>query len=111
DWDALQDDAADLRADSLAADDVKVKVMTLHAAKGLEFDAIVLPGLAQGARGNLAGLLRWRMRQGDRALLIGTPRARDEDVPDPIDAWLKSLEDDDAAAELARLLYVGFTRA
>ena len=111
DWDALQDDAADLRADAPAADDVKVKVMTLHAAKGLEFDAIVLPGLARGARGNSAGLLRWRTRQGDRALLIGTPRARDEDVPDPIDAWLKSLEDDDAAAELARLLYVGFTRA
>jgi ATP-dependent helicase/nuclease subunit A len=44
-------------------------------------------------------------------LLIGTPRARDEETADPIDAWLKSLEDDDAAAELARLLYVGFTRA
>lgn len=111
DWDALQDEAAELRADSPVAYDVKVKVMTLHAAKGLEFDAIVLPGLARWARNGTPGLLRWRARQADRALLIGTPRARDEEDADPIDAWLKSLEDDDASAELARLLYVGFTRA
>ncbi|MEP7062238.1 MAG: UvrD-helicase domain-containing protein [Betaproteobacteria bacterium] len=111
DWDAMQDEAADLKADAPAVGDSKVKVMTLHAAKGLEFDAIVLPGLARWARGGTSTLLRWRARQGDRALLIGTPRARDEESPDPIDAWLKTLEDDDAAAELARLLYVGFTRA
>ncbi len=111
DWDALQDDAASLRADAPVANDVKVKVMTLHAAKGLEFDAIVLPGLARNARADATGLLRWRARAGDRALLIGTPRAQDEDEADPIDAWLKSLDDADAAAEVARLLYVGFTRA
>ncbi len=111
DWDALQDEAEDLKADVLASGEVGVKVMTLHAAKGLEFDAIVLAGLARSPARGASGMLRWRARQRDRALMIGTPRARDEETPDAIDAWLQQQERDDAAAELARLLYVGFTRA
>ncbi|HEV8501509.1 MAG TPA: UvrD-helicase domain-containing protein [Casimicrobiaceae bacterium] len=111
DFDALQDEAQALMADPPAAAESRVKVMTLHAAKGLEFDVVVLPGLGRAPARNPGTLLRWRSREPDRALLVGTPRARDEDAADPVDAWLACLDGDDAAAEAARLWYVAFTRA
>jgi ATP-dependent exoDNAse (exonuclease V) beta subunit len=111
DFDALQEEAQALMADPPAAAEARVKVMTLHAAKGLEFDVVVLPGLGRAPARNSGTLLRWRSREPDRAILVGTPRARDEDDADPVDAWLARLDGDDAAAESARLWYVAFTRA
>ncbi len=111
DFDALERRAAALRAEATPAEGSRVKVMTMHAAKGLEFDTVVLPGLARPRRPQDAVLMRWRARHGDRALMVATPRARDEESPDPIDRWLAQLDADDAAAELARLVYVAMTRA
>jgi hypothetical protein len=111
DFDALLDEATTLLADAPPRADARVQLMTVHGAKGLEFDVVVLPGLARTQPRSPAKLLRWRMRTRDRALLVGTPRAREDVEPDPVDAWLAALDADDARAETARLLYVGFTRA
>ena len=52
----------------------RVQVMTLHRAKGLEFDTVILPGLARRTSGRDAELLRLRIRE--RGPLVGPSRAR-----------------------------------
>ncbi len=85
-----------------------VKVMTLHRAKGLEFDTVVLPGLAREPPRTDAELLRWRARA---AGLMLAPMAARGAAEGPISAYLKLLAAAEADAELGRLLYVGVTRA
>jgi ATP-dependent exoDNAse (exonuclease V) beta subunit len=88
--------------------DVRVRVMTLHKAKGLEFDTVVLAALARPGGKSPPQLLRWRRRP--HGLLIAPGSARGAD-PDPVCAYLARLAADEEAAELGRLLYVGCTRA
>ena len=113
DWDALIADLDALRAgadDAAAADapGARVQVMTLHRAKGLEFDTVIMPGLARKPPRGDRPLLRWRRRP--QGLLLAPSRRRGGD-DDPIYAYLSSLADDETDAELGRLLYVGCTRA
>ena len=82
--------------------------MTLHRAKGLQFDTVIIPGLARRpARGDRP-LLSWRRRP--QGLLLAPTRRRGGD-DDPVYAYLVGLDDREADAELGRLLYVGCTRA
>ena len=73
DWERFVDAIAALQSEPPAAGDTRVKLMTLHAAKGLEFDAVILPGLGNATRGGDQKLLRWRTQGGD--LIIGSPPA------------------------------------
>jgi len=88
--------------------EARVSVMTLHKAKGLQFDTVILPGLDRVPAPNEEGLLRWRMRP--QGLLLAPRRARGAGE-NPIYRYLVDLADDEEDAELARLLYVGCTRA
>ncbi len=108
DWPAFTGDLERLR-EGTAEPDVRVRVMTLHKAKGLEFDTVIMPALGREARSPGSELLRWRLRPGD-GLLIAPGKARGG-VADPICAYLARLDADEEAAELGRLLYVGCTRA
>jgi len=83
-------------------------VMTLHRAKGLEFDTVILPGLARATIRGAPGLLRWRMRP--QGLLLAPAKVRGG-REDPMYGYLGMLDADEEDAELARLLYVGCTRA
>ena len=69
--------------------------MTLFKAKGLEFDTVIIPGLAEARRGDDNDLLRWRARRG--GLLLATARARDGD-DDPVYGYLKWLAADGVRA-------------
>jgi ATP-dependent exoDNAse (exonuclease V) beta subunit len=80
----------------------------MHKAKGLEFDTVILCGLARTPRGGDTPLLRWRDR--DEGLLVAPLRARGGEV-EPLYAYLGRVAADEDDAELGRLLYVACTRA
>jgi hypothetical protein len=107
DYDAFVEALRTLKAADDVAD-VRVRVMTLHKAKGLEFEAVVLPALARVPPGSHRDLLRWRMRP--QGLLLAPSKARGA-ADDAVYDYLGMLAHDEADAELARLLYVGCTRA
>ncbi len=89
-----------------------IQVMTIHKAKGLEFDAVLLPGLGRVTQGNGRSLLLWSEREveGSPELLMAATKATG-DEEDPIYRFLKSMEDECEDNELRRLLYVAATRA
>ncbi|HET8875752.1 MAG TPA: UvrD-helicase domain-containing protein [Casimicrobiaceae bacterium] len=115
DFETLRDTAQRLFADAGKAASAAVQVMTLHKAKGLQFGAVILPGLDLRAGRADSPLLRWKVRRhhGQRTLLIAPMRARmgARSEPDPVYAWLGEIDAAEEAAELGRLLYVGATRA
>ena len=63
DWQALQDELAVRFVTSAEEAITPVKVMTLFRAKGLEFDAVIIPGLARTPPPDDTNLLRWRTRK------------------------------------------------
>ena len=88
-----------------------VELMTLHKAKGLQFDYVFMPALHKGTRGNQRALLRWHLHSeaGQYGLLIA---ADDRQKSSPtLYNYLNWLQKGREAAELRRLLYVGVTRA
>jgi len=92
----------------LAASD-RLQVMTIHKAKGLEFDTVIVPGLAQGARGDERKLFMW-METPEGSLLLApiNPTGQKDDATYE---FIRDLDKDKASHENARLLYVAATRA
>ncbi|HTS84618.1 MAG TPA: UvrD-helicase domain-containing protein [Usitatibacter sp.] len=92
----------------LAAPD-RLQVMTIHKAKGLEFDTVIVPGLSQGARGDERRLFMW-METPEGSLLLApiNPTGRKNDSTYE---FIRQLDKDKASHENARLLYVAATRA
>ncbi len=97
-----------------------VEVMTIHAAKGLQWDTVIVPGLARTPRRDEEQLLYWRefVSAGEKHLLLApiesaaapanaTAGADDNSVK----KYLRRLSSDRAREELKRLLYVACTRA
>jgi ATP-dependent helicase/nuclease subunit A len=110
DWSAFSEALAALYVEPDASADTRVQIMTLHRAKGLEFDVVVLPGLARRTRGAEQQLLQWREREW--GLLLAPLKARTPGAGESmVYAYLRTLAADASAAELGRLLYVGCTRA
>jgi ATP-dependent helicase/nuclease subunit A len=117
DWDDFAAQAGKLFAEAPPDTASTVQVMTLHKAKGLEFDTVIIPGLGRRGRAGDDPPLRWQRRgepgTADEALLLAPLHARigAATEPDPVYVYLKGLDVDQEAAELGRLLYVGCTRA
>lgn len=86
-----------------------VEVMTIHKAKGLEFDTVILAGLHRRPRGDTPPLLRLEHQDGE--LLLGPIRHRASDENDPVSVYLAAREKKRAMFETDRLLYVALTRA
>jgi ATP-dependent exoDNAse (exonuclease V) beta subunit len=107
-WASFVDALWTLYAAPEVAERVRVQVMTLHRAKGLEFDTVILPGLAQPTKREDTEILRWRRRP--QGLLLASTKEKGGD-DDPVYAYLGLLGADEQSAELGRMLYVGCTRA
>ncbi len=91
-----------------------VQVMTIHRAKGLEFDHVFLPALERPPNRDRDPLLRWldlpRTGEGSDLLMAPVPAIGDSDGGE-LNAYLKRLGAARGANEQARLLYVAMTRA
>jgi ATP-dependent exoDNAse (exonuclease V) beta subunit len=112
DIDALEARLAELRL-TPPASGAAVDVMTIHKAKGLEFDCVILPGLHRRGRGDEKRLLAWTQHiggaSGSELLLAPLPRG-DETGP-AIYEFLDAIEKRKQALENGRLIYVAATRA
>lgn len=111
DWNAFLDALAMTFVETGAGGEAKVRIMTLHRAKGLEFDVVVMPGLAEPPGRGQPQLLRWRRRATGLLLAPIAPRHLDLAEQDPVYEYLNKLAAAEEGAELIRLLYVGCTRA
>lgn len=89
-----------------------LQIMTIHKAKGLEFDCVILPGLGRPPRHDDEQLVLWQTRQRETTtdLLIAPLTAAGADR-DPVYAFLRELEKERGQYERGRLLYVACTRA
>ena len=89
-----------------------LQVMTMHKAKGLEFDVVILAGLGNRTSNDSKRLLYW-LERADRAMgsVVLAPAAEAGAEKDPIAAYINSVEKKRRIHEDARLLYVAATRA
>jgi ATP-dependent exoDNAse (exonuclease V) beta subunit len=86
--------------------------MTMHKAKGLEFDIVILPGLGRPPRSEDSKLLLWTERpsiDGEKLLLAPISARREE--TDALSKYIARQEKIKAENESIRLLYVAATRA
>ena len=93
-----------------------VSLMTIHGAKGLEFDHVFVVGVGRRGRPDDPRLLNWLevpREQGDDHLIMAPIRVRGEgdEADDAINNYLRLLLKERARAELARQAYVALTRA
>ncbi|MEO5334931.1 MAG: UvrD-helicase domain-containing protein [Magnetococcus sp. YQC-5] len=107
---------AELKAGLDPDSDPGLLVMTIHKAKGLEFDVVILPALHKKPRGEDKQLLSWLenppgSRLGQGGLLLAPVKRSDQDEDDPIHAYVRRIERIKAEHETGRLLYVAVTRA
>ncbi len=83
--------------------EANLQILTIHKAKGLEFDHVLMPFLDRRTKPTQAPLLRWRLQ--DERLLMACRKTG------PLYDWLAEEDRQRERHELQRLLYVGCTRA
>jgi ATP-dependent exoDNAse (exonuclease V) beta subunit len=115
----LEEQIAELCAqpDPAANERCGVQLMTIHKAKGLGFDVVLVPGLGRGTRTESQPLLRWL----EQTRLVGPVEQEEREfVVAPIGrngtqggiyAWIGELQGRREDDEAKRLLYVAATRA
>ena len=106
------DDIARLFAPSDVEAGDGLQLLTVHKAKGLEFDTVILPGLGRRTRTDDQRLLMWLeyMSGGEPRLLLA-PIHKVGVNKDPIYDYLRKVHATKSDQESTRLLYVAATRA
>ncbi len=108
----LLDKLEQLYAQTNETDDNPIQIMTIHKAKGLEFDHVILPSLHRKIASDKNRLLLWleKLEQNGQSDLILAPMKSTYDDSDSIYDYLKRLEKTKADNESIRLFYVAVTR-
>ena len=91
----------------------KLQLMTIHQAKGLEFDVVIIPGLHKVTRGNdksLVALQEFRLADGRDGVLMAAMPPRGESEAS-VYAYLRAVDAERSDYEDQRTLYVAATRA
>jgi ATP-dependent exoDNAse (exonuclease V) beta subunit len=94
--------------------DNPVQVMTIHRAKGLEFEHVIVPALQRATRGAEHRLLRWidlPSETSESDLLISPSPPVGAAEESDLNVFLKDLVRQRDAHERCRLMYVAATRA
>lgn len=101
--------------DGGAAKAGEVQVMTMHGAKGLQFDVVLIPGLASSSRSEPHRALLWSRQRvigdGDGEHVLLAPPAAALKESDPMYVFMRGFYARKMELEQARLLYVACTRA
>jgi len=99
---------------SVSSADSKLQLMTLHKAKGLEFDWVFMPGLGREPRQDQRALLLWddyhRSADSELGFLLAV-NDRESADEDTLYNYLARQKKHKQQQEKTRLLYVGVTRA
>jgi ATP-dependent helicase/nuclease subunit A len=98
----------DLCARDLATTECAVEIMTIHKAKGLEWEVVIVPGLDRYGKDDSAPLLHV-LQQGETHLMA--PVSPKGDDADSLHSHLGERRRDSLRHELRRLFYVAATRA
>lgn len=115
----FEDGLSELYALSDANADDRLQIMTIHKAKGLEFDTVILPGLGRVPRNRDKQLLKWLEQPNHdndekrelMADLLLAPIAKTGELEDSTYRWIDKLNQEKERLESVRLLYVAVTRA
>ena len=107
------DDVDGLFARPDALSDGKLQLLTIHKAKGLEFDTVILPGLGRYSQADAPKLLLWLeyVDRSKNSRLLMAPIKQSGTDSDPTYTYLRKIRAAKAANESMRLLYVAATRA
>jgi ATP-dependent exoDNAse (exonuclease V) beta subunit len=105
----LEDHLERLYASPDVGEEARVQVMTIHRAKGLEFDTVIIPGMERVPRVSDRPMFGWKAR-ADGSLMMAPVRRADEPEEAAYD-YLRRLEIDAGDHELDRVFYVAATRA
>ncbi len=114
DADAFQKNLEQLFAPTETEIPEAVEIMTIHGAKGLQWDTVILPALGRSTRHEAEQLLYWResVSEGQAHLLLAPiDSAANASVDNGVEKYLKRISADRGREELKRLLYVACTRA
>jgi ATP-dependent helicase/nuclease subunit A len=95
---------------------VPVELLTIHKAKGLEWDVVLVPGLERGGGRPTSVLLNWLEFDGavdgeGAANIVLAPIWEKGEASDRLSSWLSSIRSKREAAERKRVFYVATTRA
>jgi ATP-dependent helicase/nuclease subunit A len=102
-----------LYAEPQSGDDIQVELLTMHKAKGLEWDLVLVPGLQRRPSASRPNFLNWLEVESNEqdASIILAPIWGKGDASDNLNNWLKSVRGSRERAEEKRLFYVASTRA
>ena len=103
-------------ASPVGSDSAQVQVMTIHRAKGLEFDIVILPDLQRGPRSADRPLLYWTTvatGPDERGIVLASraDATESDGSADALERWMRRLGRERESLELGRVAYVAATRA
>ncbi len=115
DRDTLELHLKDLHAEPDADASGKLQVLTIYAAKGLQFDTVLLPGLNRPPKGDNNRLLHWfELAQEDSIVMSPMRNHADKEKQKnsgDLIQFIANVEKQRQSLEDGRLLYVATTRA
>ncbi len=115
DRDTLDLRMKDLYAEPDASANGKLQVITIYAAKGLQFDTVILPGLNREPAGDKSKLLHWFELAGENKIVMSPMRNTEEKEKQKksgdLIKFITNIEKQRQRMEDGRLLYVATTRA
>jgi len=97
-----------LHANPLTTSKNAIQIMTMHKAKGLQFDYVILPGLGKKSQNDSKRLVFW-MPYGQELLLA--PLEAKGETKSHLYNFLAEIDNEKDDHEMLRLLYVAATRA
>ncbi|ABL01880.1 UvrD/REP helicase [Candidatus Ruthia magnifica str. Cm (Calyptogena magnifica)] len=88
----------------------RIKLMTIHEAKGLEFELVIIPGLGRMPQNNIPSIIHLQ-EFSNQSLLLAPIRSYTQLDDSHTYTYLKHIKSQQNKFETMRLLYVAMTRA